>query len=95
MQWYNDLENLMKQHVPKEKPRRINPKKKNPLSNDDWQSEYQFIVNLTRVNKISSEFHKLLWYGSISTWTSSIIDSKRLGDHLIPIVLRVWVWSLV
>ena len=42
--WYDDLGNLMKQFVPKEKLGRTNSKKNNPLSNRDLQSEYQLIA---------------------------------------------------
>ena len=57
---YDDLGNLMKQLLVKEEPRRTNPKMNNPLSDGDLQSKYQFIVNLTKVNKLSSESHRLL-----------------------------------
>lgn len=50
----------MKQFVSKEKLEGTNPKKNNPLPNRDLQSGYQFIVNLTRVNKFSSESHRFL-----------------------------------
>ena len=44
----------------KEKPRETSPKMNNPLSYENLQSKYQFIVNLTKVNKLSSESHRLL-----------------------------------
>ena len=46
----------------------------NPLLNRDLQSKYQFIVNITRVNKLSSESHRLLWYRSVLTYRG-VIDS--------------------
>ena len=48
----------------------------NPLLNRDLQSKYQFIVNITRVNKLSSESHRLLWYRSVLTYRG-VIDSVR------------------
>lgn len=56
---YDNLENLMKQLVPKKKPGRTNLKKNNSLF-DRLQSEYQFMVNLTKVNNLSSKSHKFL-----------------------------------
>ena len=50
----------MKQLVLKEKPRETNPKMNNPLSDEDLQLKYQFIVNLTKLNKLYSESHRLL-----------------------------------
>ena len=44
----------------REKPRETSPKMNNPLSYENLQSKYQFIVNLTKVNKLSSESHRLL-----------------------------------
>ena len=46
--------------VSQEKLGGANSKMNNPLSNEDLQSEYQFIVNLTKVNKLNSESHRLL-----------------------------------
>ena len=37
-----------------------NSKMNNPLSDEDLQSKYQFIVNLTKVNKLNSKSHRLL-----------------------------------
>ena len=50
----------MEQTIPKEKLGGTNLKKNNLLSDRNLQLEYQFIVNLTKVNKLSSEFHIFL-----------------------------------
>ena len=73
---YDDLGYLMKQFVPKEKPRGTNPKMKNPLSDGDLQSKYQFIVNLTRVNKLRLESCRLLSYRLVLKHEPPVHNSK-------------------
>ena len=66
----------MKQLVSKEKPGGTNPKMNNPLSNGDLQLKYQFIVNLTRVNKLSFESHRLFSYRSVLEHEPLVHNSK-------------------
>ena len=72
--WCNDLGKPMKQTSFRvKKPRENDPKRNNPLYQIEiYNQEYQFVVNLITVTKLSFEPLRFLWCGLVPTWISSL-----------------------